>query len=446
MAAFWPLLLCCFVVLTGGCAGKNGRTADVPDDKASIRFVLPDGSLAGERDMLALVGEVDYILLGEVHDNPVDHKAQAAFIDLAVRKGGVRPLLGLEMLPRRYYDFSLAAFGKGQISLDDLPEALNWKNTWGYDFALYQPVFETARKYGLQIYGLNLPEAVRRSVSRKGLAGLSAVEKKELPARIIPPQAAQMEKLLAVFRMHGGMKRERPGVPAAASLSGAEEGRRRVLPVAERAAPEGTSTPYRHDLPEKGGAGIASAAVQGLDRFILIQSLWDSTMAEQAVTIRRTLRRRQQKQSSRIRPLPMIILAGAGHVEHGYGIASRIKALEPGARIALGVPFSGERPEPGAADIYYYSEARSHNPLGFIFAGSDGGMLIVRVVPGSRAEAAGMRAGDKIIWADEIPVRSSSDLHKAAMQAKRQKRPLRFILERGGATLQVHMPAPESRV
>ena len=430
------LLVCLAVLLAGGCAGRKAANFQ-PDDDA-IRFVLPDGAPANDRDILALADNADYILVGEQHDNPIDHKAQAALLDLLARRGGL--LLGLEMLPRRYYDFQLAAFSGGQVPLADLPEALNWRNTWGYDFALYQPVFATAQKHRLKIYGLNLPDGVRRSVSRKGLAGLSEAEKSELPARIIPPQPEQKEKLLAVFRMHGAMNEKRPTVPAAASAPGSGVDRRDTLPTMERPGPNAEKQRDAKRSRRRGTAGVAPAPQTMLERFMLIQSLWDSTMAEQAIAKRKFERRRQDKDPSAPSRLSMMILAGAGHVEYGYGIASRIRVLEPEARILLVMPFSGERPEPGAADLYYFSEPRSRTPYGFTFARREGKLLIINVAPGSRAEAAGMRPGDEIVRAGDAPALAPADLHKAAVRARRQGLPLRFTLDRQGEAVQVTLP------
>ena len=430
------LLVCLAVLLAGGCAGR--KTADFQTHGDAIRFVLPDGAPANDRDILALADNADYILVGEQHDNPVDHKAQAALLDLLARRGGL--LLGLEMLPRRYYDFQLAAFSDGRIPLADLPEALNWRHTWGYDFALYWPIFETAQKYRLKICGLNLPDGVRRSVSLKGLAGLSETEKSELPARIIPPPPEQMEKLLAVFRMHGAMGEKGPTVPAMATAPAAGGNGRMTVPAAAR-GPDAKKRPEQN-RPGRGKTADATPTAQQMrDRFMLIQSLWDSTMAEQAVTIRKFERRRLMKGTQAMPRLPMMILAGAAHVEYGYGIASRIKALEPEARILLVMPFSGDRPrEPGAADLYYFSEPRSSTPYGFTFAAREGKLLIINVAPGSRADTAGMRSGDVIVRADDAPALVPVDLHKAAVRASRQGRPLKFTLDREGKAVQVTLP------
>ena len=429
------LLVCLAVLLAGGCAGR--KTANFQADGDAIRFVLPDGAPASERDILALADNADYILVGEQHDNPIDHKAQAALLDLLARRGGL--LLGLEMLPRRYYDFQLAAFSDGRILLADLPEALNWRNTWGYDFALYRPIFEIAQKHRLKIYGLNLPDGVRRSVSRKGLAGLSETERSELPTRIIPPQPEQMEKLLAVFRMHGAMGEKNPVAPAMATTPGTGGDGRPTVPASMR-GPDKKRRPGPKHPGRENAADSMPTAQQMRDRFVLIQSLWDSTMAEQAVENRKFARQGHIQGQPLMPRLTMMILAGAGHVEYGYGIASRIKVLEPEARILLVMPFSGEQPDPGAAALYYFSEPRSRTPYGFTFAKREGKLLIINVAPGSRAEAAGMRPGDAIVRAGDAPALSPADLHKAAIQAKRQGRPLSFTLDRQGKAVQATLP------
>ena len=163
-------------------------------------------------------------------------------------------------------------------------------------------------------------------------------------------------------------------------------------------------------------------------------------MAEQAVTIRKSERGRLVKGMQTMPRLPMMILAGAGHVEYGYGIASRIKALEPEARILLVMPFSGELPGFGAADLYYFSEPRSSTPYGFTFAVREEKLLIINVAPGSQADTAGMRSGDVIVRAGDAPALAPADLHKAAIQAKRQGRPLSFTLDRQGKAVQATLP------
>lgn len=82
---------------------------------------------------------------------------------------------------------------------------------------------------------------------------------------------------------------------------------------------------------------------EAFQRFMEAQSLWDSQMAARALEASETLDR------------PVVIVAGAGHVTYGWGIASRLEALAPSSRILLVMPWrGGEPPDPAEADVWYH--------------------------------------------------------------------------------------------
>lgn len=320
-------------------------------------LVLPDGTPAGEDDFLRLAASAEYILIGERHDRAGDHKKQAELLEILARQGR-KPVLGLEMLPRDRYKRVLADFSSGATSLAAFPEAVDWKKNWGFDFGLYQPVFAVAGQYAVPVYGLNIPNELRKSVSKKGLDGLSAAEKKGLPRSIVPPLPVHREKLTAFFNKHAMMLAEAKKKREVSEASGKERpvGAVRLERVSSTGgqgsgvANQGrrTTGQRRGDAGEESrgtGQGGSVLSLERLERFLLIQSLWDSTMAESAVAARR------QEGLSR----PVVILAGTGHVEHGYGIASRLALFDPEARGLLVMPFSGSSVEAGVAHLYYYS-------------------------------------------------------------------------------------------
>lgn len=69
---------------------------------------------------------------------------------------------------------------------------------------------------------------------------------------------------------------------------------------------------------------------------------------------------------------------------------------------------------------------------------------IVHVFPDSTAEAAGVRAGDEMVEINDIPLGSeagtSEAMHKAAMQASLELKPLNLTLLRGGSLRKVMVP------
>lgn len=374
----FPLLLA-FLVCLSGCAGKQ---TEISPSHEPGQFITADGALLSPDDLASLAREADYLLIGERHDNAADHAAQAAFL-AAIAQRGIRPVVGLEMLPRSRFAAELERFIQGSLPLDSLPTALDWENSWGFDFALYSPVFAVAREYHLPVYGLNIPHNIRAAFSRKGPKGLTAKEKAQLPKRIIPPLAEQEAALSEFYLSHSAMLMHRKSATSAPH-------------------------PARHDT------------ASGLERFLLVQSLWDSTMAEEAFLLRARTGR------------PVAVLAGAAHVERGWGIAHRLSLLDPGARVLLILPFSGERPDPASADIFFYSPQRPRTGYGITLEQRQGALVAKAVIPESPAARAGLMPGDILLAAGSVSLNSPADLHRAAMDARARKEPLHLRVERDG--------------
>lgn len=417
-------------------AGCAARETPAPGPAyAPGQLALPGGAPASEGDFLQLAASAQYILIGERHDSALDHKVQASLLR-SLAADGARPLLGLEMLPRKRLDSVLASFVRGETDIDALPGLLDWQTNWGFDFDLYRDVFVAARQSGIPAYGANIPNDLRRKVSRKGLDGLTPAEKRQLP-HIVPPMPEQRQKLAEFFSRHSAMlasARSRAIVREKEERGGGAQ-----APLVERTVSRPAAL--------AAGAPAGEAKQAAFERFLLIQSLWDSAMAETAVGLRR------QAGGTR----PVVILAGGGHVEHGYGIASRLKLFDPEARSLLVMPFSGARPEPGAAHIYFFSpapregamaaaaaQAKGQGRLGITLQpGEDGKLRVLSVTPDSRAARAGVLSGDVIERAGSVVVASAADLHKAALEAKARSRPLALALRRQGEIVALYVPEAE---
>jgi uncharacterized iron-regulated protein len=141
----------------------------------------------------------------------------------------------------------LDQFNDGIIPVETLPQALDWAGIWGHPFSPYEPVFRTARGLGLPVYGLNVPRRIMKRVRDVGLEGAPPEERRLLPRRIIPPPKEQELWLLEQMAAHHG-----------------------------------------------------EIENQDKEKFFLIQSLWDTALAEKAVALRTTGDR------------PVAILAGRG--------------------------------------------------------------------------------------------------------------------------------------
>jgi len=375
-------------------------------------FLSADGSPLTDAAVTALAREADFILMGESHTNPCDHAVQARLIEtLAAR--GLRFSIGLEMLPVTSQPV-LDRFNDRSITAAELGEKVGWDELWGFSYSLYRPIFELAEKFDLPVAGLNIPRQTLVTFRDQGNEGLTQADRDALPRRIIPASPAQLKALEMQARMHQAMR---------------TAGQSEQAPMTD-AAPEKAKTPSMPGNPPS----MSSMA----EKFYLVQALWDSMMAEQALAWHRRLNQ------------PMLILSGSGHVEHGWGIEYRLRTLDPEAVCLAVMPArdkddfkaqtdASQRPLPGK-QVFFHCAAQHKSRLGMNILFGDAAMRVESVDPGSRADNAGLRAGDVLIRAGDRDLREAIDLHFAAMAASRQKKPLELTVLRSGQTVILAIP------
>ena len=364
--ALW-LLLITFLVL-GGCM-KN-----VVHPPLDVTFVPQKGdfvSKSGDRLPMAEIIEMargaDYILIGEGHKNVYDHEMQQRVLT-ALSTLEIPPAVGLEMVAVDMQPI-LDDFGKGQVDLDNLEEELQWSTKWGYSYSLFEGLFEIAQRNSLPVAGLNVPTVVTKKITKEGLEALTEEEHAFLPVEIVPPSQAQVEYLDEVYLQH---------------------------------------------------SSLGSDNATQKERFRLVQSIWDSKMAEEAVQLRKRF------------DWPVLIIAGGGHVEYKWGIAKRIQQFDPSAKILTIMPWRGGEFDPDAGDIHFYSPNIYQSRMGaLLVATGSGGLLIEAVKRDSRAAKAGLRPGDVLVEAAGIPLDYLFSLHMAGSKVHKADAELIFIVRRG---------------
>jgi uncharacterized iron-regulated protein len=398
-------LLALLLPALGACA----RPAPT-DQPMAVSFLPAPGELitaAGDRlppeAFAGQAAQADYILIGESHANPCDHEAERRLVDLLAAAGPLA--VGLEMTPAANTPV-LREFLDGRIAPEDLATRLDWERTWGHPFRFYLPVFTALRDGRIPAAGLNVPPEVIRRLSAAALdpataadpvAALPEADRKLLPARVIPPAPEQLALLREVMDGHPGMpgqKKNAPADPAAQAEAKALEERR-------------------------------------FARFTLIQSVWDTAMAEAAVRLRAQSGRR------------VAVLAGTGHVDAGLGIARRLAVLDPGARVLLVSPWRGDDFDPADAAVRFYCPIGFESRLGMTIenrpSGGEAVMVVAEVKRGSRAESAGLRPGDVVERAGSYRMRTLMALHLAGSDAHRENAPLMLTVRRGAELLRVDL-------
>ncbi|MCX7799135.1 MAG: ChaN family lipoprotein [Fimbriimonadales bacterium] len=248
------------------------------------------GKPASMDDLVRAAQDRRFVLLGESHDDAAHHRFQAEAIQALV-KAGRNVIVGLEMFTRPVQD-RLHAWTLGWRTEDEFLRESEWKTQWGFDFALYRPIFEVVRSNRLPMVALNVPRDWVRAVGRGGLAALTAEQRAELPSDI---DLGWKDHRRLFEAMMGG-----------------------------------------HPLTGSQGENVYAAQV-----------LWDVGMADTALKFME----RWGRSSNAV----MVILAGSGHVMYNQGINGRIRARTGEPVLSVVMIGRGGEVSRGLGDFVYAS-------------------------------------------------------------------------------------------
>lgn len=142
-------------------------------------FETRTGEFATEKDVARAAADVRFVLVGESHDQAKHHVVQAQVIRALV-SAGRDVVVGFEMFTRDNQQ-SLAPWTRGKWTKEQFIENANWKTQWGFDFALYEPIFNAVKEFSLPMVALNVPRDWVRQVGRNGLTALTEEQRKWVP-------------------------------------------------------------------------------------------------------------------------------------------------------------------------------------------------------------------------------------------------------------------------
>lgn len=140
-------------------------------------------SYAGEAAFTAIVWSNDVVYVGETQDQPLDHLAQFEALKAMRIARGSKMAVGFEMLNLTLQPV-LDDYAAGRITEEEFLNKADWKTEWGFDFAMYKPVFDLIVENKLRALALSVPKKVAAKIARGGLAALDADERKFLPEKV----------------------------------------------------------------------------------------------------------------------------------------------------------------------------------------------------------------------------------------------------------------------
>ncbi|PTE19941.1 hypothetical protein C5F48_20225 [Cereibacter changlensis JA139] len=214
--------------------------------------------------LMQRLARAEAVLLGERHDRADHHRWQ---LHMAAGLAAHRPVvMGFEMFPARL-DPVLAEWVAGGLTEPAFLERAEWGRVWGFDAALYLPLFRFCREMRIPMRGLNCRRDLVREVGALGWEGVPEADREGLtPAR---PSPAAYRRF--IFELTGGAS------------------------------------------PTRAAASVEDPA---FDRFLRAQEVWDRAFATRLVAAA----------SLPTRPL-VIGIIGMGHLQQGGGVPWQLADL-----------------------------------------------------------------------------------------------------------------------
>jgi len=130
----------------------------------------------------------DVIYLSEKHDNPEHHHIQERVIRELIEQG-LTPTLGFEFFSMEdtpdllnFVDSGKAAHSEKieKIIEADLRKKLRWDSQTDKMWNYYYSLLKIAKKEKLPVAGIDLPETLKKRITRKGIKGISSLEKEQV--------------------------------------------------------------------------------------------------------------------------------------------------------------------------------------------------------------------------------------------------------------------------
>jgi len=370
--------------LVAAAIGLNSRISPAQTASACATYggwidVKTGQSINREGLFRDLVAKTTVVLLGESHTD-VDHHYWQLHTLAALYGRGENIVIGFEAFPRRLQPV-LDDWVAGKLTDEAFLKASEWRQVWGYDAALYLPLFQFARLNRIPMIALNVERKLVSQVGQQGWEGVPTSEREGLsdPA---PASPAYQRELARVYVMKKRM-----------SSDAADR-----LPSSQGPNP-----------PEPDEAALADAMKQPeFKHFVEAQLTWDRAMAEALAGAKR-----------KFSNATIVGILGSGHVAEGHGVPHQLKDLGIAGSTTL-IPVSADAAcalvGTSYADAVFTLPHTDETPpperprLGVMLVEGDGAPRVSRVISDSVAEITGLKAGDDVVRAAGLEMRTPGEL------------------------------------
>lgn len=235
------------------------RLAGVVWDPNAGKELTPDA-------LVTVLAAKRFVLLGEFHDNPDDHRLQAWLVSQVKPQAVVFEMLDVDQAA------ALDAFhAAGEWSPQAMGAALDWEKRGWPTWSTYQPIAEAAKEAGARLVAGNAERAKARAIVKGGVASLDASEAEALGLDRPLPNAADEALRAEIAASHCDMlpedllpgmalaQRLRDATMARQLLAATPDGKRAVLITGNGHARRDRGVP--HALIDQGATADEIASV-----------------------------------------------------------------------------------------------------------------------------------------------------------------------------------------
>lgn len=211
----------------------------------------------------------DFVCVGEQHDSELNHRVQLQIIQaLFARDENIG--VGMETFQKPFQPV-IDRYFSGGITEEQFLKDTEYKTRWGFDWKLYRPIIEFARRNEIPLAALNVRKELTSRLYKGGYDALTADEKKELGPIDFNVKAHRDYWYERLPKLHG----------------------------------------------------LDNPTAQQKERSYQIMTAWDDYMAQSAARFKKDISLHH-----------MVILAGIGHIAGGFGIPDRAAKYAGSASVA----------------------------------------------------------------------------------------------------------------
>jgi len=192
-----------YIYVKNGKTIKKGQLSSQRGQNYSVREItkgVPVKNTVDIKEVIDDVSDTKIIYVGEQHTNFSHHIVQLNVIK-GVYKSYKKVSIGMEMFQRKFQPI-LDRYINGEITEKEFLKKTEYFKRWGYDYNLYKPILDFAKKHKIPVIALNIETEILKKVSKEGLESLTLEEREKIPTQMDFSNTKYRNILKKIFGMH----------------------------------------------------------------------------------------------------------------------------------------------------------------------------------------------------------------------------------------------------